>query len=136
MGRKATQTGLPVLRALVFHHQDDPLCWVIDDEFYCGDAFLVAPLINAGGCRDVYLPAGTWRDLWSGDVVSGPRWLKNVQSPLERCPIYVRDGSHIPIYPERVDSTNDMDSAKVEELVFDESYTGFAESLLGQITGL
>jgi alpha-D-xyloside xylohydrolase len=135
-GRKVTQTGLPVLRALIFHHQDDPLCWMIDDEFYCGDAFLVAPVINEGGCRDVYLPPGTWRDLWSGDIVSGPRWLKNVQSPLETLPVYVKDGSRIPIYPEPVDSTNDMNFAKVEELVFDDSYTGFAESLLGQITGL
>jgi alpha-D-xyloside xylohydrolase len=135
-GRKATQTGLPVLRALIFHHQDDPLCWMLDDQFYCGDAFLVAPILNAGGCRDVYLPPGTWRDFWSGDVISGPRWLKKVQSPLERFPVYVKDGSRIPIYPEHVDSTNDMDFAKVEELVFDESYTGYADSLLGHIAGL
>ncbi len=136
MGRKATQTGFPVLRALPFHHQDDPLCWMIDDEFYYGDVFLVAPVINAGGCRDVYLPSGTWRDLWSGDIVSGPCWLKNVQSSLEKFPVYVKDGSRIPFYPEHVNSTNDMNFEKVEELVFDDSYTGFADSLLGQITGL
>jgi len=109
---------------------------MIDDEFYCGDAFLVAPVLGDGGCRDVYLPPGAWRDLWSGDIVSGPRWLKNVQSPLEKFPVYVKDGSRVPIYPEPVDSTNDMDFAKVEELIFDDSYTGFADSRLGEITGL
>ena len=135
-GRKATQTGLPVLRAMIFHHQDDPLCWTIDDQFYCGDSFLVAPILNDRGSRDVYLPQGTWRDLWSGKVISGPCWLKDMQSPLERLPVYVKDGSRIPIYPEPVQSTNDMNLAKVEQLVFDESYMGCADSLLGQVTGL
>jgi hypothetical protein len=40
---------------------DDPLCWTIDDQFYCGEDLLVAPLFNAEGRRDVYLPAGRWR---------------------------------------------------------------------------
>ena len=135
-GRRATETGLPVLRALIFHHEDDPTCWHIDDEYYFGDDLLVAPVMNAEGVRDVYLPAGRWVDLWTGDVLEGARWLKAVRLPLERMPVYVRYGARIPVYPESVHSTQEMDLSKTVTLTFDDSYPGLSASILGRLTGL
>ena len=130
--RKATQTGYPVLRALIFHHADDPMCWNIDDEYYFGNVFLVAPVMNSEGVRDVYLPAGSWLDFWTGEALeSEGRWLRDVHSPLERLPLFVRKDSRIHIYPEAVECTDDMDLSKVQELAFDGSYRGFAASVLG-----
>ena len=131
-GTKATQTGYPVLRALIFHHADDPMCWNIDDEYYFGDAFLVAPVMNSEGVRDIYLPAGSWIDFWTGEALeSEGRWLMDVRSPLERLPLFVRKDSRIPVYPEAVECTDGMDLSKVQELAFDDSYRGFAASVLG-----
>jgi alpha-D-xyloside xylohydrolase len=101
-GKKATESGFPILRALIFHHSDDPLCWTIDDEFYCGESLLVAPVMNSSGIRDVYLPEGTWTDFWTGEVNTGGIWIKNVFSQLERIPVYVKSGAEIPFYPEIV----------------------------------
>ena len=135
-GRKATQTGYPVLRALIFHHQDDPICWSIDDQFYCGDAFLVAPVMNSSGLRDVYLPAGEWVDFWSGEVLSGGGWLKHVAHSLALMPVFVKKGSIIPIYPEIVQHTGQMEMQKIRELHFDATYSGFQTSILGSIIHL
>jgi alpha-D-xyloside xylohydrolase len=135
-GRKAISTGLPVFRALVFHHEDDPQCWAIDDQFYCGDDFLVAPVMNGEGARDVYLPAGWWVDLWSGGVFKGPRWLRGVRSPLERMPVFARRGAVVPIYPDAVQCTDQMDLARARALLFDERYRGLSSSVLGALTGL
>jgi len=134
--QRATRTGLPIFRALVFHHEDDRTCWHVDDQFYCGDAFLVAPVMNPEGTRDVYLPAGRWIDFWTGECVSGPKWMNGVTSPLRRMPVYVTEGAVVPVYPETVQCTDDMDMSKAVELVFDETYGGVDGSILGPATGL
>ena len=132
-GEKSVSSGFPVLRALIFHHDDDPVCWHIDDEFYLGDSFLVAPVLNSEGKRNVYLPEGEWTDFWSGDIIKGPVWLKNISSPIDKIPVYVKTGSEIPVYPEIVQSTKFMDFKKAVAVKFDGSYSGFAGSVLGKI---
>lgn len=135
-GREATQTGFPVLRALIFHHEDDLACWSIDDEFYSGDVFLVAPVMNSEGVRDVYLPRGEWVDFYSGEVMEGGRWLRNLQFSLNRMPLFAKKDAAIPIYPELVQCTGEMDEHKICTLRFDATYTGLASSLLGSIIDL
>ncbi|NDW12234.1 alpha-xylosidase [Bacteroides sp. 214] len=108
----ATRSGYPLLRALIFHHVDDKLCWHIDDEYYFGDDFLVAPVMNSEGCRDIYLPEGKWVHFFTGEVYEGGQWLKNVTVPLDEMPVYVRYGAEIPMYPEVVQCTDEMDLKK------------------------
>ena len=135
-GKKVTKSGYPLLRALIFHHSDDPLCWSIDDEFYCGDSFLIAPVMNSEGVRDVYLPSGTWTDFWNGEVLQGGVWLKNVTSPLEHIPVFVKTGAEIPFYPEIVQSTTEMDLSKILKIRFDDSYRGISSTIVGKIIDL
>ena len=71
-----TRSGYPMLRAMLLQHPEDPFCWHIDDQFFLGDALLVAPILNAKGIRDIYLPAGSWVDLWTGEIQQGPRLLR------------------------------------------------------------
>lgn len=134
-GRRAVETGMPVLRALVLHHEDDPMCWHIDDQFCCGEDVLVCPVMNDAGVRDVYLPAGEWVDFWTGEALRGGRWLKDVVSPLDRIPVYLRQGSRIRVYPEPVQCTDEMDLAKAVELVADGGYMGVADSPLAWCLG-
>ena len=107
-GRKCAASGYPMTRALLFHHPDDSICWHIDDEYYFGDDFLVAPVMNAEGVRDIYLPEGSWVDFFTKERYQGPRMLKGFRVPLERMPVFVREGARIPVYPDPVDSTDDM----------------------------
>lgn len=135
-GKRATQTGFPVLRAMIFHHEDDPLCWAIDDQFYCGDSLLVAPVMNPEGVRDVYLPAGEWVDVWTGAVLRGPQLLRRVISPLDRIPVYAVRGASIEVYPEVVQCTDEMDLSQAERVTFDDTFSGLANTVVGKVAGL
>ena len=124
--KAATETGFPMLRALLLHHADDRQVWHIDDEYYFGSQFLVAPVINAEGRRDVYLPEGRWVNFFTGERYEGGRWLKGVEVPLDLMPVYVREGASISIYPdEEIQHTDQMDLQKAETLVIDETFNGF-----------
>ena len=107
--RVATETGYPVLQALLLHHPDDRTCWHIDDEYYFGRSFLVAPVINSSDRRDIYLPEGEWVNFFSKEHFHGPIWLKDVNVPLDEMPVFCRPGTVIPVYEPEVKSTDDID---------------------------
>lgn len=134
--KKLVTSGYPMLRALIFHHEDDPVCWNIEDEYYFGDCFLIAPILNKEGIRNVYLPDGSWTDFWTGKVITGPVWLKNIVCPLDKIPVYVKTGAKIEVYPEIVQTTKYMDFSKTVNIKFDSSYSGFSGSILGGIIDL
>lgn len=119
---KVLHTGYPVLRALLFHHPGDKTCWHIDDQYYFGDHMLVAPVMNSENTRDIYLPKGTWVNFFTGEILEGGNWLHEVEIPLDQMPVYVRYGAEIPIYPDDVNCTDEMDMAKAVKIRFDESY--------------
>ena len=131
--RKTTHTGFPVLRALVFHHPEDRLCWHIDDQYYFGDDFLVAPVMNSRNKRDIYIPDGEWVNLFSGKRVSGSRWLYQFEVPLDEMPVWVKYGSKVPVYPFPVSNTDEIDFEKTGKIRFDNGYSGLKNSILGWI---
>src|SRR5690349_19054975 len=81
---RATETGAPVQRPLVFDHQDDAALRNLDDQYLFGPHLLVAPVIAAGQtARQVYLPAGDWYDWHTGEVLAGERF-ELVETPMDR----------------------------------------------------
>ncbi len=98
--RDSVDRSLPVARALVVHHQDDPTTWPIGDQWYLGDALLAAPVLSPSGRRRAYLPAGGWVDWWTGERLSGGRWL-DLDVPLDRTPLWQRAGTVVPLGPDR-----------------------------------
>ncbi len=133
---RVVDTGQALLAPLTMYHEGDPTCWIIDDQFYCGSDVLVAPIMNDVGTRKVYLPAGEWVDLWSGQTWSGGQWLLVERVPLEHMPVFVRKGAEVPVYPHVVACTDEMDPAKNVVVRFDDEYNGLAASVLGSVTGL
>lgn len=121
-GKKATETGYPVLRALWMHHFDDKTCRHIDDQYYFGDDMLVAPVMNSENTRDIYLPEGKWIGFFDGKIYEGSQWLKDVEVPLEEMPVFVKYGAEIPVYPESVNCTDDMDMSKVIRITFNKKF--------------
>ncbi len=89
-------TGEPIMRALVFDWPTDPICRNIEDEYLFGPSLLVAPVMEEGAvARDIYLPAGHWRDWWEGvnsPVIQGPVWLRKYPAPLQEKPCLVFEG--------------------------------------------
>ncbi len=130
-----TKTGWPIIRALLIHHPYDKQVWHIDDEYYFGSEFLVCPVMNATphsdqqsenavGVRDIYLPDGLWVNFFTGERLDGGRWYYDVEVPLDQMPVFVRPGAHIKIYPDDVDSTDDMDLTKAITIEITKDYKG------------
>jgi alpha-glucosidase len=93
---EAAQTGLPVIRSLLFDYPDDPSAVGQNYEFLFGDDLLVAPVVKSGEDQwQVYLPRGDWYDFWTDRRYRGPVQL-SVDAPLERIPVFVRGGAIVP----------------------------------------
>ncbi|MEX2540907.1 MAG: TIM-barrel domain-containing protein [Trueperaceae bacterium] len=86
--------GVPLMRypALEFQQQHD---FLAGDPFayLLGRDLLVAPVVEKGvSTREVRLPNGDWRDLWSGTRLRGGR-VVTVPAPIDRIPAFVRADS-------------------------------------------
>ena len=123
-GEQCTKSGYPMVRALIFHHPNDRQCWHIDDEYYFGSEFLVCPVINGENKRDIYLPEGLWVNFFTGERLEGGRWYYGVEIPLDQMPVFVRPGALIKMYPDNVDSTDDMDMSKAVTIEITKDYKG------------
>ena len=119
-----TKTGWPMLRALLMQHPHDRQVWHIDDEYYFGSEFLVAPVMTSDNCRDIYLPEGLWVNFFTGQRLEGGRWYYNVEVPLDQMPVFARPGALIKMYPDDVDSTDDMELEKAITIEITKDYKG------------
>jgi alpha-glucosidase (family GH31 glycosyl hydrolase) len=83
--------GAPLMRGLFFDFPADASAWsVVDRQFLLGDSLLVAPVLSAGASTwDVYLPEGSWVDVWTGAVLSGGRTVTR-PVPIDEIPVYCR----------------------------------------------
>ncbi len=124
-GEKTTTTGYPMIEALLLRHPNDRTVWHIDDEYYFGQSFLVAPVMEDDNQRDIYLPEGQWINFFTGEKLEGGRWIYGYKCPLELMPVFVRPGAEIPIYPEDVDCTDQMDLKKAVTLKIDKDFKGY-----------
>jgi alpha-D-xyloside xylohydrolase len=92
---QAAATGLPVQRAMALACPEERAAWGFDNQFFCGDDLLVAPVIRPGGAVEVYLPAGRWHRFPSGGAVDGGRAF-HLRLALDETAVFARDGARIP----------------------------------------
>ena len=92
---EACETGVPLMRAMVVEHPQDPACATLDRQYQLGGALLVAPVFTDSGEVDFYLPAGRWTHLLSGEVREGGRWHRETHG-FDSLPLYVAPGSVLP----------------------------------------
>ncbi|MBQ8415783.1 MAG: glycoside hydrolase family 31 protein [Clostridia bacterium] len=91
LSENACATGMPIMRHMVLHWQEDETVYDIDDQYLLGDAFLVAPVLTDWNTRDIYLPEGKWIDLNTGEtytVGKGGKWLYNYYASLAELPVF------------------------------------------------
>ncbi len=86
--REASENGSPVMRAMFYEFPDDPMCWEADEQYMFGSRYLVAPVLYAGMAeREVYLPAGKWKNMATGEELAGGQKV-TVAAPLEVIPVF------------------------------------------------
>jgi alpha-glucosidase len=133
---EAAETGAPVQRPLIFDHQDEGATRNLDDEFLLGRHLLVAPVVAKGQtARHLYLPQGTWRDWWTGELVQGGRHLL-VPTPLERIPVFARGGAVIPLWTGAPQTTQGHFPEEIVLNVIVPTEEGTTTSLLHEDDGL
>jgi len=99
--QESARNGLPMMRALALIDQDDADAREAETEYYFGPDLLVAPVLSPVTERAVYLPEGNWIDYWSGARLTGRRTLA-AAAPIDRIPLYVREGAILPKIPDDV----------------------------------
>ena len=95
--KDCSERGLPMVRALLVEFPQDPGAWLVEDEYMFGSQILVAPLMESGSGRTVYLPKGKWIDYQTGKVYEGG--YQTIEAGQIPAVILVRDGALIPHVP-------------------------------------
>ena len=90
-----------IMRAMVMDFGNDKNVESLGDQYMFGPSLLVAPVYKyKARTREVYLPVSCgWYDFYSGKFISGGRKIE-AEAPYERMPLFVKEGSIIPVGPE------------------------------------
>jgi alpha-D-xyloside xylohydrolase len=79
------------MRPLFYDFPEDAKAWELEDEYMFGPDVLIAPILYAGQReRSVYLPDGSWKNLFTGETFEGGQTYQ-VDAPLEYIPVFVRN---------------------------------------------
>ncbi|WP_051938457.1 glycoside hydrolase family 31 protein [Luteibacter sp. 9135] len=102
--RQAYETGLSIVRPMYYHWPEHDEAYTHPSQYMFGNDLLVAPVtvpVGADGTAPfpVWLPPGRWYSRDGADVFEGGRVLAQCYT-LEETPVFVRQGSVVPLYPE------------------------------------
>jgi alpha-D-xyloside xylohydrolase len=94
-------TDYTIMRALVMDFPNDIHVRAIGDQFMFGPSIMVCPVYEfKARNRQVYLPEGCgWYDFYTGKYYDGGQTIL-ADAPLEKVPLFVKEGSVIPVGPE------------------------------------
>src|SRR4029079_4285153 len=109
-------TGLRVSGWMALAFPDSRLARVLETQFMCGDALLIAPIVREGGEVDIALPPGGWYDLNTRQRVAG-RQLLRYRAKLDQFPVFAREGYALPL-GRAVQHTGEIDAARPLELLW------------------
>ena len=107
-----------IMRGLVMDFQADKAVANIGDQFMFGPAILVSPVTELRAVsRKLYLPATTgWYNFYTGKYSEGGQSVL-ADAPLEKIPLFVKEGSIIPFGPQ-LQYTNEKNADTVTLFVY------------------
>ena len=99
-----------MIRLLAFDFPEDRVVTDRKDQYMFGESLMICPVtepmyFGVGSVpiareqysRRVYLPGNEgWYDFWTGNYYTGGQWIE-AEAPLERIPVFVREGSVLPL---------------------------------------
>ncbi|BCJ93180.1 glycosyl hydrolase [Anaerocolumna cellulosilytica] len=88
--KEASEKGAPLMRTMFYEFPEDKKCWELAEQYMFGSEYLVAPILYPGEYeREVYLPAGTWRNLIDDKEYQGGQTISCL-APIEEIPVFQR----------------------------------------------
>lgn len=101
--------GWPLVRPLNFHDAGPAGCDRLSDEFLWGRDVFVAPVLTEGAVsRSIVFPLGRWIDM-ADPRVTYSGYVSDYAAPLDRLPVFVREGAFIPMADYKMANTGDYD---------------------------
>ena len=101
------------------------------NQYYFGSELLVAPVVEK--CKNdgfayvkVYLPKGRWMDFFTGKVYIGGQ-VHTMATPLNRMPVFAKEGAIIPMLKTRNGNSTDFDELEVRVYPGNNKYRMFDE---------
>lgn len=90
--------GEPMVSPLFYHFEDDENTLEINDEYMVGDSLLVAPILDKDARRRmIYLPKGTWIDLFTGKRYIGGKYIIFAEN-LAESGYFIKNNTLIPMF--------------------------------------
>ena len=114
MARKHYEEGLPLVRGMYLHWPNEEAAYRYD-QYMFGDQILVAPLIEPGDYRKVWLPRGQWYHFLDGQPVESRGEEVMMKYSAVQMPVFVQGGALIVKQGEEVGP----EAGFVKELVLD-----------------
>ena len=95
---EAYQNGKPIVRAMPLVFPEDRNCYDMTYQYMFGPYYCVGIFTN-----EIYLPAGTWTDAWTGRKYESKGETFTVEYPEDRAGLlFVKEGAIIPCMTDRV----------------------------------
>jgi alpha-D-xyloside xylohydrolase len=107
--QQASETGLPVMRAMALAFPLERLSWGFELQFMFGDSLLVVPCVQPGGEVEFYLPEGEWLAFSDKQVFTGGR-IYQLKLAWQDMAVFVKQGHDLPIGPD-VEHTEQLGNA-------------------------
>ncbi len=131
---EATETGKPIMRAMVMEEQRDAELRFVDDQYMLGPDLLAAPVVQKGSTsRQVRFPRGEWFDWWSDLPIDDREVI--AEAPLAKVPLFARAGAVVPMWPEVPPTTMGYNPESIDLHVFVPSSDGIHTSRLVEDDG-
>ena len=95
----ASEGGSGIVKSLMMKYPNDSKVAAMGDEWMFGDNLLVAPILDEGQTtKDIYLPAGTWTDYFTGKTYTGNQTIQYScdATNWDDIPLFVKQGAIIP----------------------------------------
>lgn len=100
--------GAPLARPYWFHYPADSNAMTVDDAYLWGSDILVCPVFEKGATSvERYLPSGKWYSFWDDKIKAGGEFSR-ISVDQETMPIFVKAGAFIPMYPEPVENSDEV----------------------------
>jgi alpha-glucosidase len=128
LAHETFETGVPLMRPLLMEFPNDPRLANLSDEWLMGPSLLAAPILQPGGKRSVYLPAGGWYAFGTNALLNGNQTIQ-ITAGLDEIPAYVRAGSILPLGPV-IQSTSQLPGGPLELQIYpghDATFTLFED---------
>lgn len=97
---ESTITGMPVARSLALYHPHNHNIYnkEFENQYFFGPSILVAPVESSKELTKVYLPEGTWYDLYTDQQYEGDQTVIS-ECPIEKLPVFVKGGNVLLLQP-------------------------------------